>query len=409
MGVWWHDADDSKMAPATKGLRLPHALTADALAYYVDRIRGYRTTTHTIVRPFHMSEGDEVHSSLKYTASVKQTDRRVIDGVQHKDVFIVDLSLSFTAQQCEGAPFLETVCGFPQRIAFTKKRRVILSDAGGVLAIVGDGKSELSKVTLEHPTHERLAWGLALVDHKQAAVWADAIPHAETRSQAQMKVAQVAEVRERAAGAAIAWARQNRQPPAHKHRPSGYVSHRGHRVTVAVCCDCTEYVVARDWAGVAPKDAAAWAVTIKDAVARESALAVIGTTWTVRDPKEMGAWFQDHVKPVNTRDLVLIHTIRGRAEDEPAQVAELLPYLDNDELRRIGHNIVVDRWAYSQPRCAGNLALTIENKPDRIRMLRHIARVWAEHGNAQNAISWASHISDAGERNQFLDALKIEQ
>ena len=402
---WWHPAVDGK-APSASELKLPHALTAEALDYYVDRVRGYGKTTYTKLGSYGIDDTDSVRSSLSYLAKVEQVAERKIDGATHKNPYVVSLSMKFMASKCEGVAFLDTVCGFPQTIRLEKTRTVLLSNTGQVLQIDGDGAPNPSIESADNFTHHRLALGLALVDHRQAKRWADAIPDLKARPEAQRQVKQIADKKEKAAADAMAWARQNRRPAGIQVQQGGITGHKGHRVSVMMQYRAQEVTVARDWAAVAPQDAAEWALNIQGKDVRESALAVIGRTWVARDANAMGKWFKANVKPVESRDLVLIHLIRSGAEDKPAQLANLLPYLESHALRRIGHSILVDRWTYREPNRAAALALQIEEQAERVRLLKHVATMWSRHGKASDARSWASRIKDAEERNEFLAAVQ---
>lgn len=394
----------------------PQALTADALAYYEDRINSYRATTFTVPLETPMTHGDEVRSSLEYTATVNAEDHLKVGDVEYKNVFVVNLALSFVARQCEGAPFRATTCPFLQTLSFAKTRMVVLDQAGKVLRIDGDGPSTL--VTRIHfdpavsQHHVWLAEALALFDHEQAATWAASLPAGEhkQRQSAILKVAEIKQKRTAAAAAASAWVRQGRTFPAHEHNRSGYGSfmHPGGnlQMTVSVCDDCKEARVAADWAKMAPQEAAEWANSLKDEVTRLTALVTVAKLWVWKDPAKLGAWCRDHVKPAATADLILSDVIGTLNENMGVGLTELLPFVQNPIVKKRLLHGIIDRYAYRHPVRAARLALAIENPAERRPLLEHIAAGWTERGNADKATAWAVHIPDPEDRQIYLKSVE---
>jgi hypothetical protein len=117
--VWW--------CKEQLGIRIPCAITADAVAYYSELIGKYgKLALNRYIQP---------SSRLDYHAGVKFHKEFKLDDKTFTDVHVVTLKLSFSqnfvATQTEG-------------MQFEKERVVILNAKGEVLHISGDGPTEVS-------------------------------------------------------------------------------------------------------------------------------------------------------------------------------------------------------------------------------------------------------------------------
>jgi hypothetical protein len=116
--VWWYQEQ--------LGIRIPCAITADAVAYYSDLVGTYaKQDFKRYVEP---------SSRLDYHATVAAHQKFEHQGQTFEDVHVVtlklDFSQNFAATQTEG-------------MHFQKERVVILDAKGKVLYISGDGPTEV--------------------------------------------------------------------------------------------------------------------------------------------------------------------------------------------------------------------------------------------------------------------------
>ena len=116
--VWWYKEQ--------LGIRIPFAITADAIAYYSELVGKYgKQALNRYIQP---------SSRLDYHAGVKFHKEFKLDDKTFNDVHVVTLKLTFdqnfVATTTEGMHF--------------EKERVVVLDAGGkVLHISGDGPTEV--------------------------------------------------------------------------------------------------------------------------------------------------------------------------------------------------------------------------------------------------------------------------
>jgi hypothetical protein len=115
---WWYRE--------TLGIRIPIAVTADAVAYYSKLVEGYQKQV--------FERYMEPSSSLTYQAASTFHPQFEHGGRKFKDVHVVTLKLSFSQN------FAATVT---EGMEFQKERAVVLDVAGKVLAIIGDGPTEV--------------------------------------------------------------------------------------------------------------------------------------------------------------------------------------------------------------------------------------------------------------------------
>jgi hypothetical protein len=116
--VWWYKEQ--------LGIRIPYAITADAVAYYSELVGKYgKQALNRFMQP---------SSRLDYHAGVKFHKEFKLDDKTFNDVHVVTLKLifsqNFVASQTEG-------------MQFEKERIVILDDKGKVQHISGDGPTEV--------------------------------------------------------------------------------------------------------------------------------------------------------------------------------------------------------------------------------------------------------------------------
>lgn len=116
--VWWYKEE--------LGIRIPCAITGDAIAYYSDLVGKYGKQA--------LKRHAEPSSHLDYHATVAFHKEFLHQGQTFKDVHVVTLKLSFSqnfaATQTEG-------------MEFQKVRTVVLNADGKVLHITGDGPTEV--------------------------------------------------------------------------------------------------------------------------------------------------------------------------------------------------------------------------------------------------------------------------
>lgn len=116
--VWWYE---EKL-----GIRIPCAITADAVAYYSELVGSYGKQA--------LKRYAEPSSSLDYHAGVKFHQEIKLDDKNFKDVHVVTLKLTFSEN------FAATTT---EAMRFQKERVVVLDAAGKVLHVSGDGPTEV--------------------------------------------------------------------------------------------------------------------------------------------------------------------------------------------------------------------------------------------------------------------------
>lgn len=116
--VWWYQEQ--------LGIRIPYAVTGDAVAYYAELVGKYGKQV--------LTRYTEPSSRLDYHATVKFHKEFKLDDKTFSDVHVVTLKLtfeqSFVATQTEG-------------MSLTKERVVVLSAEGKVIHVSGDGVTEV--------------------------------------------------------------------------------------------------------------------------------------------------------------------------------------------------------------------------------------------------------------------------
>ncbi len=114
--LWWYSEFN--------GRRIPYSITSEAITYYANLIEKYRDEEwETDIEP---------RSDFSYSALVELKDSYEKDGKVFKNVYVVDLKLRFSEYRA-------SLSG----LFFGKERTVVLTHKGAVLAIFGDGKTEV--------------------------------------------------------------------------------------------------------------------------------------------------------------------------------------------------------------------------------------------------------------------------
>jgi hypothetical protein len=116
--VWW--------CREQFGIRIPYAVTGDAVTYYAGLVAGYGKTP--------MKRYAEPSSALKYTAAVKRQERFELDGKNWQNVDVVTLKLEFRQAFCASGT---------EAFGFTKERTVVFDAQGKVLHVSGDGVTDV--------------------------------------------------------------------------------------------------------------------------------------------------------------------------------------------------------------------------------------------------------------------------
>jgi hypothetical protein len=116
--VWWFREQF--------GIRLPYAVTGDAVTYYTGLVTGYGKTR--------MKRYAEPSSALKYTAAVTRHERFELEGKNWQNVDVVTLKLEFRQSFCASGT---------EAFGFTKERTVVFGADGKVLHVSGDGVTDV--------------------------------------------------------------------------------------------------------------------------------------------------------------------------------------------------------------------------------------------------------------------------
>jgi len=115
--LWWYKEE--------LGLRIPYALTGDALAYFTGLVRKYGKESFT--------RYSEPSSRVAYTAKVAAHASFTHGKETFANVRVVTLKLEFSQSFCATGT---------EGLAFTKERTVVFDAAGTILLIIGDGPTE---------------------------------------------------------------------------------------------------------------------------------------------------------------------------------------------------------------------------------------------------------------------------
>lgn len=113
--LWWYDAFD--------GVRIPYAITGDAVCYYRDLTLAFRKGDFTGSNGIRM-----LKSELHYTAAVARHEHYESDGREFQGVSVVTMKLSWSQY-----------CGNVCAMGFQKERVVVFDAAGKIIAVLLDG------------------------------------------------------------------------------------------------------------------------------------------------------------------------------------------------------------------------------------------------------------------------------
>ncbi len=116
--VWWYKEE--------LGIRIPCAITADAVAYYSNLVEKYGKQN--------MKGYAEPSSRLDYHADVKFHKEFKFDGITYNDVHVVTMKLTFSENFAA-----DSTAG----MQFQKERMVVLDKGGKALLVTGDGPTEV--------------------------------------------------------------------------------------------------------------------------------------------------------------------------------------------------------------------------------------------------------------------------
>jgi len=126
-----NDAEPKWWNKEVTGIRIPCAITGAAVAYYTELVTSYQKQAfNRLIEP---------NSKFSYEASVSVRQNHEIKGKTLPKVYVVKMKLTFSE-------FL--VASAFQGIQFDKQREVILDPEGKVLAVTGDGDTEVPIVSL---------------------------------------------------------------------------------------------------------------------------------------------------------------------------------------------------------------------------------------------------------------------
>ena len=114
--AWWNSTFD--------GVKIPYAITVDAVHYYLDLSDAFRRGDF---RESHGLRMDE--TSFTYTAKIEPAEHFEAEGREYTSVYIARLELSWSQH-----------CGLLCALAVDAERTVVLDSAGTVLAVFGDGE-----------------------------------------------------------------------------------------------------------------------------------------------------------------------------------------------------------------------------------------------------------------------------
>lgn len=116
--LWWYATFD--------GVRIPFAITADALTYYVNVIKAFEAGD------FADSDGiNMLKAYVKYEASVEYAEVYQLGESVHHDVALVQMKLSWSQY-----------CGPECAMGFFKNRTVVFSASGDLIEVLEDGSTQ---------------------------------------------------------------------------------------------------------------------------------------------------------------------------------------------------------------------------------------------------------------------------
>jgi hypothetical protein len=137
---WWCHT----LRTSSQVMRLPYAITDDALAYYTTNIESFQDGD---IQPLEGYRWGKV--SLNYKASVTFEESFTLDGQTFSDVHVVRLTLTW--YQCqEEAEKKSCSQGMGYFFEFAKERIVVFDPDGNAVLISGDGPAETEDNYMAH-------------------------------------------------------------------------------------------------------------------------------------------------------------------------------------------------------------------------------------------------------------------
>lgn len=115
--LWWYKEE--------LGLRIPYALTGEAVTYFTSLVKKYGRESFT--------RYTEPSSRLEYSATVATHDSFSHEQSSFANVRVVTLKLKFSQNFCATGT---------EGLAFEKERSVVFDADGKILLIIGDGPTE---------------------------------------------------------------------------------------------------------------------------------------------------------------------------------------------------------------------------------------------------------------------------
>lgn len=115
--LWWYSSFD--------GVRIPYAITARAVRYYLDLTQAFRRGDFIVSANIRM-----LKSQLKYTVAIQYHSNFVYEQQEFRGVYVATLELNWSQY-----------CGNMCAMAFGKKRIVVLAPDGEVRAVFLDGST----------------------------------------------------------------------------------------------------------------------------------------------------------------------------------------------------------------------------------------------------------------------------
>ena len=163
----------------------------------------------------------------------------------------------------------------------------------------------------------------------------------------------------------------------------------------------------RRWATLAPADAAAWAESLPDGAARQSAVDQVAIAWSATDAQ--AAWDWSAGLPAGeARDAALLSLAYELAREDPALAFERSTQLAEgpDRVRLVEH--AVSNWALADPQAALERVRELDDPALRNATLGRLATSWAE-SDPRGAATLAVDAMDAGPEQERAVAAIVQR
>lgn len=112
-GAWWVRTFD--------GIRIPQAITRDAVVYYLDLSRAFQSGDFS-------GSIQQISSRFTYRADLTWQESYSLDGRSYRNVLVATMDLSWS-----------NYCGSLCALSFSKRRVVVMDPRGTILRVSGDG------------------------------------------------------------------------------------------------------------------------------------------------------------------------------------------------------------------------------------------------------------------------------